>query len=121
MRGANARHTGNVDPNYVVSVALPPTPDVPQYYALHPNFPNPFNPETQIAFDLPRAGEVSLKIYNPLGQLIGVLFQKNLSAGRHFVRWDATDGSGANVSSGIYFIQMRAGEFNRLRKMTLLR
>jgi PKD repeat protein len=75
----------------------------PQNFALYQNYPNPFNPSTNIKFDLPEESDVSLKIYNVLGEKIAVLLNETLKAGSHLVQWNA-----GNLSSGIYIYQLSA-------------
>ena len=94
---------------------------LPQDYALNQNFPNPFNPETQIVYQIPEASDVTLRIYNVLGQEVRVLEQGRKEAGFYRARWDGTDAFGRPVSSGIYFTQMVAEGFMDIRKMLLLK
>jgi len=99
-------------------------------YQLAQNYPNPFsppergfagNPSTTMRFALPEAAEVSLKIYDIAGQLVQTLVDGVVEAGRHQVVWDGTNQHGVPVASGVYFYQLRAGEFKQVRKMSLLR
>jgi len=98
-------------------------------YQLAQNYPNPFsqiprfagNPTTTILFALPEAAEVSLKIYDVAGQLVQTLVDGVVEAGRHQVVWDGTNQHSVPVASGVYFYQLRAGEFKQVRKMSLLR
>ena len=100
----------------------PPTPGVtPLDFALHTNYPNPFNPETTIEFDVARAGKVKLAVYNLLGQQIKILSDGQLNPGSYRVTWDGTNDSGAAVSSGIYFLRMSAGSFAQHRRMLLMK
>ncbi|MCH8192918.1 MAG: T9SS type A sorting domain-containing protein, partial [Planctomycetes bacterium] len=85
-------------------------------YVLKSNYPNPFNPETTIEFSLPQSAEVTLVIYNILGEKVEILLNSQQSAGYHKVRWNAS-----NVSSGIYFYRLQAGIFVETRKMMLLK
>jgi plastocyanin len=88
---------------------------VPGKFSLMQNFPNPFNPSTIIQFDIPKAANVSLKIYNALGGEVGELVNGQKDPGRYQVSWNAT------VPSGMYFYQLRAGDFLETKKMLLLR
>jgi hypothetical protein len=90
-------------------------------YVLEQNYPNPFNPSTIIIFALPEATEVSLKIYDVAGQLVQTLVAGVVQAGRRQVVWDGTNQNGVKVASGVYFYQLRAGEFKQVRKMSLVR
>ena len=98
-------------------------PAEPGEYALHQNFPNPFNSECQIAYQLPGSGEVSLVVYNLLGQRIRVLVEGRRQAGYYQVTWDGRDDSGRDVSSGVYCsrLEVDGGEFTAVRKMVLLK
>lgn len=93
----------------------------PEVFALADNYPNPFNPETTIKYALPEAVEVRLDIYNMLGQMVRTMVAENQSPGRYVVRWDATDDSGSDLSTGIYFYRLRAGDFLETKKMLLLK
>lgn len=93
----------------------------PGGFVLEQNYPNPFNPETFIRFSLPRAGRVSLRVFNALGQEIRTLVQREYEAGLHKVRWDGTDNPGNAVPSGVYFYYLRTGDLTQVRKMILLR
>ena len=84
--------------------------------ALHQNMPNPFNPSTEIVFDLPEEGPVRLTIYNLVGQEIEKLVDQRLPAGTHLVRWDAS-----GQPSGTYIYVLEAGTYHEQRKMLLLR
>ncbi|MBL7074739.1 T9SS type A sorting domain-containing protein [candidate division KSB1 bacterium] len=89
---------------------------VPTQFSLSPNYPNPFNPITTIKYGLPKESEVTLKIFNILGREVATLVAQHQPAGYHQINWDATD-----YSSGIYFCQIQAGEFVKVRKMILLK
>jgi hypothetical protein len=89
---------------------------VPSQYILYPAFPNPFNPSAQITFALPRTGEVSLKVFNLLGQEVATLAHGTQSAGSHVVTFD-----GSALPSGIYFCRLQAGTFVQTQKMMLLK
>jgi parallel beta-helix repeat protein len=89
---------------------------IPTEFRLYQNFPNPFNPVTQIQFDLPRTQKVVLKVYNVLGQLVETLIDYQMSAGRHQYQWQPV-----NKASGIYFYRLQAGDFNSVKKMILLK
>ena len=94
---------------------------IPLAYHLDQNYPNPFNPTTQIQFGIPQAGNVTLKIYNSVGQLVKTLVDGNMSEGYHQVTWDATDNSGSKLSSGVYFYRITSGTFTQVNKMMLLK
>ena len=95
--------------------------NVPDKFELSQNYPNPFNPETAIWFDIPRAGQVSLRIYNVTGQLLRELADGHWEAGSYEVRWDGRDEVGREAASGVYFCRMKAVDFGKTIKMMLLR
>jgi hypothetical protein len=85
------------------------------------NYPNPFNPSTKIEFTLPRAGQVELKIYNVRGELVKTLLNENMDATTHSVIWDGRNSTGQSVSSGVYFYSLKAGSYEKMEKMTLVK
>lgn len=95
----------------------------PREFALHQNFPNPFNPDTTIKYDLAESADVTLQIYNVLGQVVRTLVASEAqNAGRYQIRWNGMDERGVPVSSGIYFYQISAdGKFSDVRKLMLLK
>ena len=94
---------------------------VPQETQLHQNFPNPFNPTTGISFQLAQSEDVTLSIYNTLGQEVRTLVREDLREGYHTVEWDGKDSFGRPVSSGIYFYRLAAGAHISVRQMQLQR
>ncbi|SYZ74072.1 conserved exported hypothetical protein [Candidatus Zixiibacteriota bacterium] len=105
------------------SVALVAGADkpLPTEFALRQNAPNPFNPSTAIVYDLPKATNVHLEIYNVLGQKVKTLVDEYQNAGTQIVIWDGYDQSGASVASGVYFYRISAGDFNATKKMMMLK
>jgi len=89
---------------------------MPQQLTLHQNYPNPFNPVTTIRYELPERTDIRMTIYDLLGREVAVLEDGVQGPGIGEVRWNA-----ANVASGIYFYQIRAGEFVQTRKMVVLK
>lgn len=104
-----------------MSLALEDAPAIPENYGLSQNSPNPFNPETEIRFELPEASYVILRIFNVRGQVIRTLVEAQYEPGYHSIGWDGKDKNGNAASSGIYLYQLRAGSFAQIRKMTLLK
>ena len=94
---------------------------IPSDFALHGNYPNPFNPTTQIRFDLPNKNDVNINIYNMLGQKVKVFSMPNTPAGTHTITWNATNQSGQPLSAGVYLYQMIIEDFVKTRKMILLK
>ncbi len=92
------------------------TESLPVQFYLSQNYPNPFNPSTKIEFFLPQAVYVTVEVYNALGQRIVSLVNNPMTAGRHQVEFD-----GQNLSSGVYFYRIEAGDFQRAKKMVLIK
>ena len=94
---------------------------MPHNYALHQNFPNPFNPVTNLRYDLPEQSFVTLTIYDLIGREITQLVNTTQEAGFRSVEWDATDSFGKPVSAGIYLYKITTGEFVQTKKMVLVK
>jgi len=90
--------------------------EVPQNYSLFQNYPNPFNPTTKIRFALPSSEFVTLKVYDVTGREVGLLINEKLDAGVKEYEFNA-----AELSSGVYFYELRAGDFKETRKMVVLK
>ena len=91
-------------------------------YKLEQNYPNPFNPTTTIKFYLPINKQISLTVYNALGQKIKTLVNNELlTAGEHSVQWDGTNNAGQKVASGMYIYELKYGNFKIQKRMTLLK
>ena len=93
-----------------------PVQEIPMAFDLCQNYPNPFNPTTQIQFDIPEQAEVTLEVFNAMGQRITVLASGSYQAGQHTVVFDATD-----LASGIYIYRLQAGSFSQTQKMMLVK
>ncbi len=89
---------------------------IPENYALEQNYPNPFNPTTTIKFALPEAANVTLTIYNSLGQKVRELINSNLEAGNYNYKWNAK-----NSAVGIYIYELKTEKFVSIKKMLLLK
>jgi hypothetical protein len=85
------------------------------------SWPNPFNPTATIEYSLPRAGELTIRIFNVRGELVRTLFEGRVTQSTGRVVWDGTDGSGRAVSSGVYFYQVKSADREAFRKMTLVK
>lgn len=90
--------------------------EIPLTYSLDQNYPNPFNPTTTISFSIEKPSHTRLTIYNILGQKVTTLIDRNLPAGEHSVRWDAS-----GLASGLYLYRLQSGDFIEVRKMVLTR
>ncbi|RKY61303.1 MAG: hypothetical protein DRP96_03595 [Candidatus Neomarinimicrobiota bacterium] len=94
---------------------------IPKVFALHNNYPNPFNPITTINYDLPKDANVRIVIYDLMGKEVRTLVNTHQKAGYQTIHWNALDNSGRCVSSGFYFYVMDAGNFHKAQKMLLLK
>jgi len=94
---------------------------LPQGFRLEQNFPNPFNPQTEIRYSLPKAADVTVKVFSLLGQEVKILVSDFEYAGSHSVIWNGTDANEIAVPSGIYFYRMEAGDAAITNRMALIR
>jgi hypothetical protein len=94
---------------------------IPTEFALHENYPNPFNPTTTLRFDLPDISDVTLTIYNMLGQKVKTFNMQSTPAGYHSITWDATNDLNQQVGAGVYLYQLQTKDFVKTRKMVLLK
>ncbi|MBK7265151.1 MAG: T9SS type A sorting domain-containing protein [Ignavibacteriales bacterium] len=102
---------GTFEYSNVVEVELAPTT-----FTLDQNYPNPFNPTTIIRFSLPTSSVVTLNVYNTLGEKVVTLLNGQMESGYHQVSFDA-----ANLPSGLYLYEIKAGEFSSIKKMILMK
>ena len=109
------------DPAYVESMLLEILSQIPSEFALGQNYPNPFNPITRLDYLLPRRSDVSIRVYNMLGQEIITLLRQEQSYGKYSVSWNGLDNYGKQVASGVYFTELKAGKVRRVTKMLLLK
>jgi hypothetical protein len=93
----------------------------PAEFGLSQNYPNPFNQATKIEFTLAKSGFVTLQIYDTLGRKVRTLVSEHLSSGYKSMFWDGKNDTGKEVASGIYFYQIKAGNFSASKKMLLLK
>jgi hypothetical protein len=94
---------------------------IPEVFALHNNYPNPFNPVTNIGYDIPELSKVSIDIYNIAGNKVKTLVSKEHQPGRYKVQWNATNESGAPVATGMYIYKIRAKDFVSVKKLLLMK
>jgi len=90
-------------------------------FILYQNYPNPFNPVTTIRYQIPKTTQVSINVYNVLGQKVKELVSKNQTAGIYEVNWDGRNISGIELASGMYFFHMHADEFVNIKKMIYMK
>ena len=109
------------DPAYVESMLLEILSQIPSEFALGQNYPNPFNPITRMDYLLPRRSDVSIRVYNMLGQEIITLLRQEQPYGKYSVSWNGLDKSGKQVASGVYFTELKAGSIRKTKKMLMLK
>jgi len=102
------------------SVTLFDSP-LPTQFALHQNSPNPFNPVTTIAYDIPEPTYVEIAIYDLLGGKVRTLVSKEMSPGFHSATWNGKDDRGRLVASGMFIVRMSSSSFMDVRKMLMLK
>ena len=85
------------------------------------NYPNPFNTDTIIKYQLSKGSELSIKVYNLLGQEVITLVERVHRAGYHSIHWDGKDETGVQVNSGIYLLMLKTRDYTAARKMIILR
>lgn len=111
---------GILTANIVINVQLSTSTEfgsgIPADFTMDQNYPNPFNPTSTIRFGVPKASEVQLIVYNMLGQKVKVLVDRQMQAGWHSVKFDAS-----SLSSGTYVYRIKAGDFVQTRKMMLIK
>jgi hypothetical protein len=107
----------------VVAVATGILPDLQAAgNALHPNYPNPFNPATTIRYDLQDAAIVNLAIYDVTGKLVKTLVAGEAKdAGPHEMVWNGRDEAGRVVATGVYFYRLDTGGYSQTRKMVMVK
>ncbi len=111
-------YNGVINVEKVVELTIP----LPDEFVLFNNYPNPFNPTTNIKFLIPEYSTVSLTIYDATGKEVKKLInQQDYNAGSYVTTWDATNSLGINVTSGIYFYRFTAGKFSKMGRMVLLK
>jgi hypothetical protein len=114
-RHGDANGNPELVPSYLVSVDNS-NATIPFCFLLSQNYPNPFNPSTIISYQLPVSGNVTLKVYDLLGREVATLVDEYKSVGRYETKWNAS-----NYPTGVYFYQMKVGEFIETKKMILLK
>ena len=108
-------------PEYVSSMTQEILSQLPETFTLHQNYPNPFNPTTTIRFEIPVPSQVSLKIYNLMGQEVRTLTRDWFPMGNHQLIWNGKDQRGIPVSAGVYIYRLQSQNFQKTRKMVLLK
>jgi len=107
--------------NEAEAVVLEGTKENPLKYSLGQNYPNPFNAETTIEYQLPEDAQVTMTIYNSMGQEIRRLIESKQSAGSHKIVWNGLDNQGKAVTSGIYHLKMQSPSFVGTQKLLIMK
>jgi hypothetical protein len=94
---------------------------IPENFQLYDNYPNPFNPTTNLSYDLPHTTNVKLEILNILGQKVTCLVDQPQDAGHYKIEWNGTDENGVGVASGIYFYKLTTDSYVSSKKMMLVK
>jgi flagellar hook assembly protein FlgD len=94
---------------------------VPVDFGFSQGYPNPFNPETTVDYQTALDGNVSVIVYNIMGKQIRALVHESKVAGYYKAAWNGRDDQGKAAPSGIYFIRMQSGDFNKVRKVMLMK
>ena len=115
---ATSGSQGNFSVLNILTLAsnIEPTAELPGNYSLSQNFPNPFNPVTDIKFEIPKNEFVTLKVFDKLGREVQTLVNESKAAGSYKVSFNAS-----NLSSGIYFYTINAGSYSETKKMMLIK
>jgi len=103
------------------TVGIEDVVELPATSRLHASYPNPFNPVTNIAYELGNAADVNITVYNMLGQQVATLVTGFQTAGAYSVQWNGVDNAGHSVSSGLYFYTMQTEGFSATQKMMLIK
>ncbi len=119
LSGNNSGDSWNFAVNSTISItvnSIQNLNEVASKYSLSQNFPNPFNPTTNIKYGLTKSGFVTLKVYDLVGREVATLVNQNQNAGTYIVDFKAND---YGLTSGIYFYKISSGDFSQVRKMIL--
>jgi Concanavalin A-like lectin/glucanases superfamily/Secretion system C-terminal sorting domain len=108
--------------NYATSIDIPLN-TTSKNIELYQNFPNPFNPTTNVEFSIPKSEFVTLKVYNILGEEVTTLVSERLPAGSHKYDWPArsSGGDAGSLASGVYLYRIQAGKYSEVRKMVFMK
>ena len=94
---------------------------IPEVFALYNNYPNPFNPTTNIRYDIPEASDVRIDIYDLVGKKVKTLVSKQHQPGRYKIQWNATNEFGSAVATGMYIYKIQAKDFVSVKKLLLMK
>ncbi|MEK0338387.1 MAG: T9SS type A sorting domain-containing protein, partial [Nitrosopumilus sp.] len=120
-RLADVSYAGVKEYHSMTVLGVTVTEDIPDKFVLYPAYPNPFNPSTTIEFQIPEAVQVKLTVYDLQGREVKALINGLQEAGSYSVKFNGKNDNGVKLSSGIYFVLMRAKETTTSKKIVLLR
>ncbi|HPG41413.1 MAG TPA: FlgD immunoglobulin-like domain containing protein [bacterium] len=118
LENINADGTSKISGQLSITIE---SQQLPSSFSISQNYPNPFNPTTSINYSLPRNTQVNIIIYNTLGEVVKELVNSRQDAGSYTIMWDGYSDLGNPVASGMYFYEIKADNFNQVKKMTLSR
>ena len=111
--------------NYIITEIANKKDNLPTTFSLYQNFPNPFNPSTAIKYQIPKSGLVQLKVYDILGREVATLANEYQTAGEHSVQFSAANNQPATsnnqLTSGVYFYQLKSGNYTQTKKLVLMK
>jgi hypothetical protein len=118
-------HRGSLDRSGLYSMTLLSTDDLdditPENFYVSPNYPNPFNPSTQIDIYTDQKSDLTVNIFDATGRLVNVLINKNLEAGTYSIKWEGNNRQGLSMPTGVYFIQVLSGTEVSTQKIVLIK
>ena len=119
-RLSDVDYNGNVEYHSLQLMGVSSS-NIPEQFVLYPNYPNPFNPVTNIRYDLPDDAHVTIAIHDLIGREVIRLVDGPKTAGSRFTQWNARDEQGRAVSAGVYLYKIQAGDYNKTNKMVLMK
>ena len=118
-------HRGNLERSGLYDITLtsidPKTDIIPDKFYVSPNYPNPFNPSTQIDIYTVQKSDLTVNIFDATGRLVNTLIDENLEAGSYSIKWQGKDRKGQSMPTGVYFIQVESGVEISTQKMVLIK
>ena len=103
------------------SLDIKSSSNLPESFIVHQNFPNPFNPVTNLSYQLPKEGNVQVVIYDMAGRIVKNLILEHQNAGYKTIKWNATNNNGQSVSAGVYVYTVSTRDIKQSRKMLFLK
>ena len=117
--------SGENNISILIGVGVEVSVDDPQItpieFALHQNYPNPFNPETNIQFDVAVKSDVTISIFNIVGQKVATLVDGSMDPGVYTIKWNGLNDKGSSLPSGMYFYEMKSPDYHSVMKLVLVK